>query len=472
VVRYAVPDSAGGGGSNYTLGLYIGGTFIQEIPMTSVYTWVYGGWGYPYNQAPSAGTPVHVFDEAHVLLGSSYPAGTTVALQRTASDTASFYDIDFIDLEQVGPAIAAPANSLNAVTGYGATGNGSTDDTTALQNCINAAQSQGKIAYIPSGTYKITSPLSVPAVSVQGAGMWYTTIHQANDISVVRFNLTNSSAFLGDMMLIGEVSNRNDSATDSAIDYHGGTGSTVQNIWTEHTKCGWWVGNSGSTTSNLMVKGCRFRDTYADGINFCNGTSNSTVTNCNFRSTGDDSVASWSPTSNGTNTSNTFSFNTVQCPWRADGFAIYGGANLSITDNICTDTLDQSGIMMQQGFTSNGFSGTTQILRNTLTRCGGYFSANYGAMDFWANQGAIGGTITVNNSTITNSTYQAIEFNGPNGIGTSNFTTLTISGSGSTSIQGVGGATGTANFTSVTITGPTTLAGNMTFNQISGDSGF
>ena len=51
-------------------------------------------------------------------------------------------------------------------------------------------------------------------------------------------------------------------------------------------------------------------------------------------------MASWSPTSNGTNTSNTFSFNTVQCTWRADGFALYGGANMSITDNVCTDTLE------------------------------------------------------------------------------------------------------------------------------------
>ena len=476
VVRYSVPDSGGGGGANYTLGLYVNGTFIQELPMTSTYTWVYGGWGYPYNQAPSAGTPIHVFDEVHLLLPSSYAAGSTVTLQRTAADTASFYVIDFIDLEQVGAAITQPANSLNAVTGYGATGNGSTDDTTALQNCINAAQAAGKIAYIPSGNYKISNFLSVPACSVQGAGMWYTTIHQINDLSVIRFNLNNASAFVSDLLLQGEVTNRNDSATDSAFDYHGGTGSTVQNVWTEHTKCGWWVGNSGSVTSNLMIKGCRFRDMFADGVNFCNGTSNSTITNCNFRSTGDDSVASWSPSGGGVNNGNMFNFNTVQCAWRADGFALYGGSNNNIEDNICTDTLDQSGIMVQQGFTSNGFSGTMNILRNTLTRCGGFFGQNYGAIDFWANQGSIGGAYTIDTLDINNATYEGMEFDGPNCVNGVTFTNVTINSPGTYGVQVLGGTCGAGMFSTTTVTAPGTAgllnSGSFTINRGGGDVGW
>jgi hypothetical protein len=192
---------------------------------------------------------------------------------------------------------------------------------------------------------------------------------------------------VSNLLLTGEVTNRNDSATDSGFDYHGGTNSVVSNVWVEHTKCGWWVGNSGSVTSGLNITGCRFRDTYADGVNFCNGTSNSTITQSNFRNTGDDSMASWSPSGGGTNNANTFTYNTVQCPWRADAIAVYGGSNLNITYNLCTDTVDQAGIMVQQGFTSNGFSGTNTINNNTLLRCGGYFSANYGAIDFLGQPG-------------------------------------------------------------------------------------
>lgn len=53
---------------------------------------------------------------------------------------------------------------------YGATGNGSTDDTAAIQLAINAAQSAGGgIVVFPEGTYKISSELSIgTSVSLWG----------------------------------------------------------------------------------------------------------------------------------------------------------------------------------------------------------------------------------------------------------------------------------------------------------------
>jgi hypothetical protein len=66
------------------------------------------------------------------------------------------------------------ANWLNVKTtpGCGATGNGSTDDTAAIQNCINKLSSTTPVLYFPAGTYKITSALSVPSqnfISLIGA---------------------------------------------------------------------------------------------------------------------------------------------------------------------------------------------------------------------------------------------------------------------------------------------------------------
>jgi hypothetical protein len=60
-------------------------------------------------------------------------------------------------------------NWLNCQTAYGATGNGSRDDTTALQNCITAAKSGG-VAWIPAGTYKITSTLDLTACAAAFTG--------------------------------------------------------------------------------------------------------------------------------------------------------------------------------------------------------------------------------------------------------------------------------------------------------------
>jgi hypothetical protein len=61
---------------------------------------------------------------------------------------------------------------------YGATGDGSTDDTTALQAAIDAAIAAGKPLYIPKGIYKYTAPLTVDGnLSIIGAlssGSWAT----------------------------------------------------------------------------------------------------------------------------------------------------------------------------------------------------------------------------------------------------------------------------------------------------------
>jgi hypothetical protein len=48
------------------------------------------------------------------------------------------------------------------VQAYGATGNGSTDDTAAIQSAVTAAGVLGNWLYIPPGTYKTTSTIDLP----------------------------------------------------------------------------------------------------------------------------------------------------------------------------------------------------------------------------------------------------------------------------------------------------------------------
>ncbi|MDE2107458.1 MAG: hypothetical protein KGL39_60240, partial [Patescibacteria group bacterium] len=51
--------------------------------------------------------------------------------------------------------------AINAKTAYGAVGDGTTDDTTAIQNWINAVVAAGQIGYLPKGTYHITGNLNI-----------------------------------------------------------------------------------------------------------------------------------------------------------------------------------------------------------------------------------------------------------------------------------------------------------------------
>jgi hypothetical protein len=69
---------------------------------------------------------------------------------------------------------AAPSLSgwYNVKDNYGAVGNNVADDTTPIQNAINAAQSAGGgIVFFPTGTYKITTALSVTSpITLMGCG--------------------------------------------------------------------------------------------------------------------------------------------------------------------------------------------------------------------------------------------------------------------------------------------------------------
>src|SRR6201999_1889961 len=42
VVRFNIPDSAGGGGINATLDLYVNGTLVEPLSLTSQFEWLYG----------------------------------------------------------------------------------------------------------------------------------------------------------------------------------------------------------------------------------------------------------------------------------------------------------------------------------------------------------------------------------------------------------------------------------------------
>jgi len=63
---------------------------------------------------------------------------------------------------------------------FGAKGDGVTDDTAALNAAMTAAE--GKVLYIPAGTYLTTTGLAIPSnTEVRGDGMWNTLIKLSDD---------------------------------------------------------------------------------------------------------------------------------------------------------------------------------------------------------------------------------------------------------------------------------------------------
>ena len=74
--------------------------------------------------------------------------------------------------------IDSKLEEIMSVKDFGATGDGTTDDTTAIQNAITAAIAGDLDLFINPGTYKITSTLTVTNTSIKiyGAGRYETTI--------------------------------------------------------------------------------------------------------------------------------------------------------------------------------------------------------------------------------------------------------------------------------------------------------
>jgi hypothetical protein len=415
VVRYVIPDAPTGGGLEATLGVYVNGARKQSLTLTSRYAWLYGGESASDNNVPGAGAH-HFYDEVHASIGE-VPAGAVVTLQKDAIDQADYYVIDLIDLEQVPPAIEKPADALS-ITDFGATADDGGDDAAAIQRAIDAAKQQKRSVWIPRGEFSLPgTPLQCAGVTLRGAGMWHTILSGA----AAQLKVSGNDNQFYDFALFGAVTARHDNIAENALDGPAGTGSRLENVWIEHYKVGWWVGKgafpgvpSAPLTDGLVIRGARIRNTFADGINLCNGTSRTIVEQSQFRGTGDDALASWAPAADGPQAEhNTFRFNTVQMPWRANCFAVYGGSDMQIQDNVCADPLLYPGILISTTFTPHPFAGTTTIERNTLIRAGGpMYAQQHGALKIFADTADIA-NVHVQDLLIESPTFSGIHFQGP-----------------------------------------------------------
>jgi hypothetical protein len=502
VVRNSVPDAAGGGGQDYTLSLYVNGTFAQKLTLSSTHSWLYGSTDDPegLTNAPQANAR-RLFDESHALLTQSYPPGTKFKLQRDNGDNASFYVIDLVDLEQVAPAAAKPAG-CTSITAYGAVANDGVDDSAAIQRAVTDDQN-GVIAcvWIPEGQWRqekkiLTDDPDVPNgggqynqigisnVTIKGAGMWRSQLYsliQPQDAGTINHPHEGNFGFdidkntqISDIAIFGSGRIRGgDGNAEGGVGLNGrfGTGTRITNVWIEHANVGVWVGRDYSNipalwgpADGLEFSGVRIRDTYADGINFTNGTRNSRVSDSSFRTTGDDSLAVWAnqyvkDPSVDVAHDNAFTNNTIQLPWRANGIAVYGGHGNKIENNLISDTMNYPGIMLATDHDPLPFSGQTLIAGNALYRCGGVFwgeQQEFGAITFFAQGKNITG-VTLRDTEIHDSTYDGIQFKTGGGTVTAAVTDVRIDRSNNgAGILAMSGARGSATLTNVTITNSAT----------------
>ncbi|MFJ5829332.1 discoidin domain-containing protein [Streptomyces sp. NPDC093089] len=411
VTRFSIPDAPGGGGIDSTLSLYVDGVFKKALPLTSKYAWLYGNETAPGN-SPGSGAPRHIYDEAHLLLGETVPAGAKIRLQKDAANTST-YAIDFVNLEQVAPA-ANPDPAAYTVPA------GTTHQD--VQNALDKVRmdTTGTLVgvYLPPGDYQTSSKFQVygKPVKVVGAGPWYTAFHapSTQDNTDVGFRAEASakgSLFKG-FAYFGNYTSRID-GPGKVFDFSNVSDIVIDDIWNEHMVCLYW----GANTDRMTIKNSRIRNLFADGVNMTNGSTDNLVTNNDARATGDDSFALFSAIDAGgaDMKNNVYENLTTTLTWRAAGVAVYGGYDNTFRNIHIADTLVYSGITISSldfGYPMNGFgTGPTTFENISVVRAGGHFWGSQTFPGIWVfSASKVFQGIRVNHVDIVDPTYSGVMF--------------------------------------------------------------
>jgi hypothetical protein len=448
-IRYSIPDAAGGGGIDAPLTMTLNGKRKSTLTLTSKYAWLYNQ--YPFSNDPNAGLlhpdwwvtecacapqyttptptfatpfrPMHFYDEQRVLLDHTYDAGETVRLTVPQGTNAAWTIVDLVDFEQVDPPTRSVPHSVS-VLDFGADPTGHAEASNAFDAAIAAAKASQKTVFIPAGTYQVNRHILVDDVTIQGAGNWWTIIrgHQVTLSSPLPDGSVHTGVgfygkYAGDgggshnvrlsnFAIEGDVRDRVD--TDQVNGVGGAlSDSSVDGLYIHHTKVGLWF---DGPMHNLTVSKTIVADVIADGVNFHRGVTNSKVVNSFFRNTGDDGMAMWAEGND--NSNNAFEHNTVQTPTLANGIAIYGGRDNTVSSNVVADPLREgSGLHAGTRFGSTPFAGYLKFTDNTTVRAGTYelnWKIGLGAIWFFALEGSLTADVQVTGDNFLQSTYNAI----------------------------------------------------------------
>ncbi|MEU2678972.1 discoidin domain-containing protein [Streptomyces sp. NPDC007107] len=411
VTRFSIPDSAGGGGIESKLNVYVDGTFLKAIDLTSKYAWLYGNETGPGN-SPGSGAPRHIYDEANLMLGKNVPAGSKIRLQKDAANTST-YAIDFVSLEQVTQKANPDPARYTVPAGF---------THQDVQNALDKVRmdTTGNLVgvYLPAGDYSTAGKFQVygKAVKVTGAGPWFTRFQapstQDNTDIGFRAEASAKGSSFSDFAYFGNYTSRID-GPGKVFDFSNVSDIVIDNIWNEHMVCLYW----GANTDNVTIKNSRIRNMFADGINMTNGSTDNHVTNNEARATGDDSFALFSAIDAGgaDMKNNVYENLTSLLTWRAAGVAVYGGYDNTFRNIRIADTLVYSGITVSSldfGYPMNGFgTGPTTIENVSVVRAGGHFWGTQTFPGIWLfSASKVFQGIRISHVDIVDPTYSGIMF--------------------------------------------------------------
>lgn len=225
-------------------------------------------------------------------------------------------------------------NAVFNVMDYGAKGDGTTDDTAAIQAALTAAAGTNGVVYLPPGTYVISAALTMPANTTMTGVLMQSTIKPSSSFSTgcavtvgsycllerLSFDGTNTTG--GSAVGVGAIAGGtitssprvrdlwiqgfDGAATSAGLQVGNAVDASLRNIWSSYNNYGMYVvsGTGGCPTasvfedlyfhenlnqgcwiqagSGLVFLGCIFEASYNEGLYIYNASTPALDVNAQF----------------------------------------------------------------------------------------------------------------------------------------------------------------------------------------------
>tara|TARA_R110002073_G_scaffold35970_8_gene104868 strand:+ start:8928 stop:10784 length:1857 start_codon:yes stop_codon:yes gene_type:complete len=426
-IRFSLPLDEEKLGVPAEIVLYSDGEMLQRVALPRGHMWVFGN-DTDRSQPPtwtdhridSQLTPRKAWDTLVVKLHRPVARGTIFRIEKDPGSNTRSVAIDLIETENGSPENPMPAGFVS-ITDFGAEPNDGRDDGAALAAAI---ENHAKI-YFPPGVWDFTErrEFEVKDHIIQGAGIHSTKLQGW----YARFRGTGSGCRFYDFSADGKARYRaqqglgehpNGYSMDRSQEYHFFDGAVGEDAVFENLHLSHYVVTFAShdpTSENLRIENVRIRSSFAGGIVVRGGHANARITHVHVRGSGDDGIVLWSsvPGQSKRPNKNCLIKNcTVESPWFANNFAIYGGTNNRILGCVGRDNPTISGLKITPQFDSSPFRGTTVVRDLSLIRCGNAGSGHgveAGSLLFATFDGQDVANVLLENCRILNAPHDAIK---------------------------------------------------------------
>jgi hypothetical protein len=314
---------------------------------------------------------------------------------------------------QIGALVLAPTCSIAS---FGAKGDGTTDNLTAIQNTFNYAAANQCIALIPAGTFAYSANLTATGIAVAGEGA--SSILKALSVTNEAITLTGSGGSISNLVMVSAGTSRLATQQSGMIWADNADTYYVENVLINGSSS---TGVFSQNSHGGFILNNTVENTLADSISQVVGSYDITVSGNRILNSGDDGISNNSYVGDPSLVhAITVEGNTIMNNKGGRGMEVSGGSNISFEGNY-VDNLDGYADMYlssESEFNTESISNVT-VNGNTFLDGG----PNQGSAIIYNDEP---GTATITDVTINGNQFVSPKLTALEFAGTGSVTTISV----------------------------------------------